>query len=182
MDSSQGNSPLSPALLQSRRKSPVRSAPGLSPVLGRCQVRPGEARARHERLQVAELRPGPPCTLAVSPGCAPGVPSGGRAGLDPPHSGSAPCPPAARPGLQPGPRARLASPSSGREGGVSAAGGREPYKRAGGAAAPASLATSRWDRSAAAGTGRGEGAALGLPNAWTICRRCPCNMLELQNS
>lgn len=36
-------------------------------------------------------------------------------------------------------------------------------------------------RSAAGSTGRGEGAALGLPNAWTICRRCSCNMLELQN-
>lgn len=36
--------------------------------------------------------------------------------------------------------------------------------------------------SAAGSTGRGEGAALGLPNAWTICSRCWCNMLELQSS
>lgn len=30
--------------------------------------------------------------------------------------------------------------------------------------------------------GRGQGSALGLPNAGTICSRCSCNMLELQNS
>lgn len=72
---------------------------------------------------------------------------------------------------------------SGREGGVSGAGGRELYKKRWRRSSPGFICClSPGLRVPRESNGQGRGAALELPNAGTICSRCSCNMLELQNS
>lgn len=132
---------------------------------------------RQKRLQVVRLRP-----RGLPPVSARGPHAGGRAGPDLCNFWGVHSAQAALPGLPPRPCPVSLPRGSGREGGVSGAGGRELYKSAGGGPAGLHSPPRAGTGSAAGITGQREGAALGLPNAWTICSRCSCNMLELQNS